>query len=238
MKLKTGITIVMGKPGVGKSTFGAYMAQKYLDKGYKVWSNTPIKGCMKLDLKNDVMTYMIDQGLVIIDEAGLEFDARDFKKFTKEYTEFFKMHRHYELHILVLTQFWDDVDKKVRLLAQNILILQPSLLGLTHCHYKVVTCNVDINDNGEIIERYKFVPWFIGGYKWFYKRRAWDMFETHQRKELVEKEWEVWSSYTKVKLLISIKDKIKNLFTNAKDKSRIKQRLKDVTRLPNKRNKE
>jgi GTPase SAR1 family protein len=48
MKKITGIEIVMGKPGVGKSTYCAKVAKQYLDKAVPVWSNYPIKGCLKL----------------------------------------------------------------------------------------------------------------------------------------------------------------------------------------------
>lgn len=196
MKLKTGIEIVMGKPGSGKSTYGAYMAKKYLQAGYPVWSNVEIKGTRRLDLSKDLMKHDISDGLVIIDEAGLEMDSRDFKKFPKEYTEFFKLHRHYRLRIIVLTQYWDDVDKKVRVLCNRIQIIRKSMFNLTHIHLKDVTPNITIDKETEqIVERYNWKPIWLGGNHYFNKRSVWSMFDTYERRELAKKDWQLWSEY-------------------------------------------
>jgi hypothetical protein len=198
MKKITGIEIVMGKPGVGKSTYCAKVAKQYLDKAVPVWSNYPIKGCFRFDLRNDVMNYEISNGLVIIDEAGIEMDNRDWKNFSKNLLEFFKTHRHYNLRVIVSTQFWDDVDKKVRLLASKIYILYPTLFGMTHLCLKEVTTFVGISEEEQIVEKYNFKPIWLGGLKYIYKRDAWKMFDTHIRKELQQKEWEVWQEYSRI----------------------------------------
>ena len=43
--LKTGIEIIMGRPGIGKTTYLALMAKKSLRNGIPVYSNVDIAGC-------------------------------------------------------------------------------------------------------------------------------------------------------------------------------------------------
>lgn len=202
MKFKTGIEIIMGKPGSGKSTYGAWLAKKYLDKGYPVWSNTPIAGTYQFNLRNDAMIYDMSNGLVIIDEAGIEMDSRDFKNFPKNLVEFFKLHRHYNLRVVVLTQYWDDVDKKVRVLCNRIAIIQKTIFSPLFILMKDVVPRITIDEETEqIVEKYNFRPVLAGGHHYVYKRLAWKLFNTHERKELVQRDWQVWSSLpSRVKL--------------------------------------
>ena len=64
------LSLYFGIPGAGKSTFAAYLAKKDLKKGRKVWSNFGITGAMKVD-KQDIGKVLIENGRLIIDEAGL-----------------------------------------------------------------------------------------------------------------------------------------------------------------------
>lgn len=69
------LSLYFGIPGAGKSTFAAYLAKKDMKKGRKVWSNFGITGAMKCE-KSDFGKYMMTDGRLIIDEAGLEYDNR------------------------------------------------------------------------------------------------------------------------------------------------------------------
>jgi hypothetical protein len=124
---ETGIEIYMGPPRSGKTTMSALLARDYLRKGYTVYSNYPITGCRKLNV-NDLMKFNIENALVIMDEAGLDFDSRDFTKFKKEWVEFFKLHGHYKLRIAIFTQYWDDVDKKIRTITNYICCLRRTII--------------------------------------------------------------------------------------------------------------
>ena len=78
MKLKSkpvALSLYFGIPGAGKSTYAAYLAKQDMKKGRKVWSNFGITGAMKCD-KSDFGKYMMTDGRLIIDEAGLEYDNR------------------------------------------------------------------------------------------------------------------------------------------------------------------
>ena len=114
------VSIYFGVPGSGKTTYAAYLARHDIRRGIPVWSNVPITGCYQLDPKTDIGTYMITGGRVIIDEAGIEYNNRDFKDFSRKSLYFYKYHRHYQLAIDVFSQGFDDMDKKIRTLAQKL----------------------------------------------------------------------------------------------------------------------
>jgi hypothetical protein len=205
--MKTGIEIVMGKPGSGKSTYCALEAKKYMKKGYKVWSNVDISGTYMLNVKEDLMKYHIENGLVIIDEAGKEFNARDFKKFTMNLFEFFTLHRHYKLKIILAVQFWDRLDKVIRELVRRIYIVRPTIIP-GRIRLDEVGVKISINDEGQIYEKYFYIPMLFGGVRFKRKRPAFKMFDTYERDELEGKKFELWGIYKSFRLYI-LKKKIK-----------------------------
>ena len=126
MKAKpVSLSLYFGIPGAGKSTYAAYLAKKDMKKGRKVWSNFGITGAMKCE-KADFGKFMMSDGRLIIDEAGLEYDNRKMAMTTDE-IYFFKYHRHYQLDVDFFSQGL-DVDIKIRKLARHIYLIKPSLL--------------------------------------------------------------------------------------------------------------
>src|SRR5690554_5684166 len=122
------ITIVMGPPGSGKSTYLALMARKTLKQGRNAWSNYHIKGCKKLDPSFDLGNSLIEHGDLFIDESGREHNARDYRNFTKQQYDFYTQHRHYHIdNIYLAVQFWDRVDITIRELVQEIVILERTI---------------------------------------------------------------------------------------------------------------
>jgi len=192
MKLRTGIEIVMGRPGSGKSTYAAALARRYQKKGYPVWSSTDIKGCYKLDVLSDLMTYEISDGLVLIDEAGLDFDSRAWKNFTRDQVEFFKMHRHYHLRIVVLSQYWDDVDKKIRVISDRISCLVPTVLGFGFVCLRDIKMYIGISEDKQIVQQFDFKPRLFGGIHYYWKWAAFPFFDTHSRRSLPDRDWPTW----------------------------------------------
>lgn len=183
------LSIYFGVPGSGKTTFAAWLAKHDMKKGKKVWSNVPITGTLKFDPQTDIGKYMISDGRVIIDEAGLEYNNRNFKKFSDEQNCFYKYHRHYQLNIDVFSQGYDDMDKKLRILAQKLYVVKKSLFPFFIVR-KEISKRVGINDmTKEIIDEYFFVPF---GSRWIFSPLLWKLFNTYSRKELPEKQWQPW----------------------------------------------
>lgn len=183
------VSIYFGVPGSGKTTYAAYLARHDIRRGIPVWSNVPITGCYQLDPKTDIGTYMITGGRVIIDEAGIEYNNRDFKDFSKKSLYFYKYHRHYQLAIDVFSQGFDDMDKKIRTLAQKLYVVKKGLLPW-FIHRRQIKKRVGINDmSKEIIDEYYFVPWST---KIIFSPPLWKMFNTISREEYPQKQWKKW----------------------------------------------
>lgn len=149
------LSLYFGVPGAGKSTFAAYLAKKDMKRGRPVWSNFGITGAYKCE-KSDFGKYLMSDGRLIIDEAGLEFDNRKMQM-TDDEIYFFKYHRHYQLDIDFFSQGL-DVDIKIRKLARHIYLITPSLLPW-FIKRKEIGRRVGISDvTKEIIDEYYFVP--------------------------------------------------------------------------------
>lgn len=196
MKLKprakpVALSLYFGIPGAGKSTYAAYLAKKDMKKGRKVWSNFGITGALKCE-KSDFGKYMMCDGRLIIDEAGLEYDNRKMSM-TNDEVYFFKYHRHYQLDVDFFSQGL-DVDIKIRKLARHIYLIKPSLLSF-FIKRKEIGRKVGINDmTKEICDEYFFVSFLAGGTKLIFCPPLWKLFNTLSRKPLPEKAWETWKS--------------------------------------------
>ena len=187
MKAKpVALSLYFGIPGAGKSTFAAYLAKKDMKKGRKVWSNFGITGAYKCE-KSDFGQYMMCDGRLIIDEAGLEYDNRKMAMTSAE-IYFFKYHRHYQLDVDFFSQGL-DVDIKIRKLARHIYLIKPSIIPFFIVR-KEIGRRVGISEvTKEIIDEYFFVPL---GVKWIFCPPLWKLFNTLSRKQLPEKVWETW----------------------------------------------
>lgn len=123
------VSLYFGLPGCGKTTLickKAYEALSAKRPKYKhVYSNVymgrkpPFDKIIYID-KTDLGKYQIEDGLVLLDEATLLFDSRDYKNFSKEVMQFFLLHRHYNVDILMCTQQWDGVDRKIRVITDRV----------------------------------------------------------------------------------------------------------------------
>lgn len=118
------ITYIIGEIGSGKSVYAARIAKKALKKKIPVYSLTAIKGCYKVNI-DDFMKYEIADGILLIDESGLYFNARKYKSTPDEVIKLFKLSRHYKLDIYIISQKGNDTDLQLRNLANKIIIVRP-----------------------------------------------------------------------------------------------------------------
>lgn len=188
------LNIYCGVPGCGKSSLAALYAKKALAKGITVWSNVPISGCYQYT-PEDLGTYEICNGLLILDEAGLDFNNRNFKKFTDAQNYFFKYHRHYGVRVLVFSQSWEDMDLKIRLLAHNIYVVRssPLLSRLGFISTLKVKTKIGIDElTKKLVDQFDLVHPLLGGFRLHFVRPAWKLFDTYERKQLPAKQWMVY----------------------------------------------
>ena len=125
------ISMYFGVPGVGKTTLLAKIAKKNLKRYQHVYSNVHLKIPGVTYITDDCIgTYDLHDCLILIDEASIFADNRDYKSFNKNGTrlEYFLTHRHYHADIILFTQGYNAVDKKLRTLTVNLYYMQKPFL--------------------------------------------------------------------------------------------------------------
>lgn len=133
VKIKTLSTVTMfvGLPGSGKTTYAASFVKQALKRGNKVYSNVPIKGAYEYNWQTDFGNYDMSNSLIILDEAGLDVDNRSWEKnFNRDKVEFLKLLRHYHSKMVVFSQTWNDCDIKIRSMVGLLYIVKR--LSLIH----------------------------------------------------------------------------------------------------------
>ena len=182
-KRKATFTIYFGVPGSGKSTMAAYLAKKAFKKKNTVYSNVAIKGAYEIK-KSDIGNYDISDGLLILDEAGLDYNNRNYKKFTDEETDFFKKHRHYNVDVALFSQDFEDMDIKLRKLCTTYFLMKKSIVPF-FIERRRIDKKIGIDkETKQIIEQYSFA--FLGR-RLIFAPSTWKFFETHERKLLPKK---------------------------------------------------
>ncbi len=124
------LELIMGKAGSGKSTLIAHLVKKANKKNRSVYCNHHVLGAHKIESKW-LGKYMLEDCDIIIDEAQIEFDNRNFKSFTDELKFFFSNYRHFKCDVYIVSQSWEDLDIKIRRQAKKIYIMQNSFIPFT-----------------------------------------------------------------------------------------------------------
>lgn len=218
MKNRHELNVYFGVPGSGKTTFAAWLVKKSTHKSllYRlccekyptiftgllidlglirmplpVWSNVPITGSLQLDVKKDIGFYMIDRGKVIIDEAGIEYNNRNFKALASEQIYWYKYHRHYHSSVDVFSQSHEDMDITLRRLAQHFFVVKKSLIP-NFVVVKRIKRKVGIDQTThQIIDEFYFgIP--IIQTRWIWGRPLWKLFNSYSCKPLPMKQWQEW----------------------------------------------
>lgn len=218
MKNRHELNVYFGVPGAGKTTFAAWLTKRASHKSlfYRlfcekyptiytgllirfrlikmpldVYSNVPITGARVLDVKSDIGVYHIASAKVIIDEAGIEYNNRNFKALPAEQIYWFKYHRHYKCSVDVFSQSHEDMDITLRRLAQKYYVLKKSLLpNFVVC--KRIKRRVGIDDTThQIIDEYYWgIP--ILETRWIFSPPLWKLFNSYSCRQLQPKVWDVW----------------------------------------------
>ena len=125
---KNHLSVFFGIPGAGKTTIATALAMQYQRHGIPVYSNVPIKGCYKFDVMSQLGVVSIRECCIIIDEASIEMNSRNWAKFPQHLIQFFKKHRHEKCEILIFSQDYQDFDATVKRLAYKYYLCRPSII--------------------------------------------------------------------------------------------------------------
>ncbi len=160
------LTMVFGKKGAGKTTLLTKLAIKYMKLGYKVFSNVEIFGCYQLDPADFGFVQFPPNSVILIDEASLIWDNRQYKSFKPEVAKYLRLMRHYKNIVFLFSQSF-DVDKKIRDMCDQ-LYLATNLFGFISVARKIKktpTLHQPSEDGegqrsqeGFITENYTFYP--------------------------------------------------------------------------------
>lgn len=173
-KIDPALNLYFGLPGSGKSTYAAALVNGCLSAGIPVYCNFPVKGTYQFDPVSDLGRANIHDCVMIIDEAGLCFNNRNYAKFSQSNLEFFKLHRHYNTEIHVFSQGINDADIKIRQLAQKIFFIERSILPYSR-RIRRIKRFLGVDENGQLIDKYGFVPF---SKKLIWLPSYWKMFDS------------------------------------------------------------
>lgn len=166
------VSLYFGLPGSGKTTVLAKLAYDAVKRGkYEyVFTNVHlnIPGVTIID-NECIGKYELHDCLLLIDEATLFADSRDYKKFDKGRLEYFLEHRHRNADIILFTQQWDGVDKKIRVITDRVYYVYKGFLTKKWISsYYRIPYGIVIPDPkrggdklGEIVQGYSKPPWYI-----------------------------------------------------------------------------
>lgn len=128
------------------------------------------------------------RSLILLDEAQLDFSDRAFASFSNKDLEWFTMHGHYQYDIILITQQWDGVDRKIRVLVNDIYYVRKGHWGYSHIYpvrYNLIIPkrkdNVMSSPNvGKIVQGYE--RWTLlesVTHKRFFRPLIYGLYDTH-----------------------------------------------------------
>lgn len=191
------VSLFFGLPGAGKTTLLAFQAKKALKSGrYRnIYSNVRLSmfGVTYID-NSCIGKYNLCDCLLLIDEATLFADSRAYKEFDKGKLQYFLEHRHYNCDIILFTQQWDGVDRKIRVITDRVYyVYKGLLLGHWFTRYYRIPYGIIIpnpkKDQGEklgdIVQGYCKPNFFVRLLSpWIYRPAYYPYFNSWERPEL------------------------------------------------------
>lgn len=237
------ISLFFGLPGAGKTTVLTSLALKYTQVGSKykhVYHNVKslnVPGATYID-NSCIGKYDLSHSLILIDEAQLFADNRDYKSFPKELKEFFFMHRHLFCDVFLFSQQWDSLDRKIRSITDRVYyIFKTKTTGLLFSKYYRIPYGIIIPDPkknqqslGEIIQGYCKPPLLVRlfGTKWLYRPKYYkyfNSFEVPMNYDPLPAEYQMTPRSDRQLKQLKLRKKIKKL------KNKINQKVRSVVKI-------
>lgn len=189
------VSLYFGLPGCGKTTLLTAKAIAAVKSGkYRnVYSNVRLKifGVTYID-NSCIGKYDLSDCLILIDEATLYADNRDFKSFSQSKVTYFLEHRHFNADIILFTQQWDGVDRKIRVITDRVYYVYKGIfLGKWFTRYYRIPYGIIIPDRkdnseklGDIVQGYCKPNFFVRLLSpWLYRPKYYYYFDSWERPE-------------------------------------------------------
>lgn len=227
------VCLYFGLPGSGKTTVLTSIALKYAVPGGKyknVFHNVKslsVPGTTYID-NECIGVYNLSNSLILIDEAQLFADNRDYKSFSYNLKEFFFGHRHERVDIFLFSQQWDSLDKKIRSITDRVYYIHKSkIFGHWFSKYYRIPYDIIIPDPkknqqslGEIIQGYCKPSLF---YRLFATKRIYrpslykyfNSFESFREYDPLPDKYKKIPYTSKQKKLYKFKKKVRNFFSKS-----------------------
>lgn len=116
------LIMIFGKKGCGKSTNLMKLAIRYTAKGWKVYSTERLPLCEYVPPEKIGFVALEPHSVLLVDEVGMIWNNRDFKKFKPEVRDWFKLQRHYRVRVYLFSQTF-DIDLALRNLCDSMYML-------------------------------------------------------------------------------------------------------------------
>lgn len=146
------IKLFFGSPGCGKTTLACKLMY-YSDSPFK-FSNFDTD--LSLGITSDYIGQFAfpDYSELYIDEAGIDYNNRNYKKLSQDAIEYFKLHRHFKNDIYLFSQSWEDTDITLRRLTDELWYMKRKG-PFTVCR-KLRKCVKVNKETEQIIDGYRF----------------------------------------------------------------------------------
>jgi hypothetical protein len=187
------VSCFFGLPGCGKTTILTALAQKELKKirlGKSKYSAVLTNFyCQGADIFNpdslEKMQYR--KCFILIDEVTLVWDSRNFKTFPEYVKQFFTLHRHLGTDVLYATQYYQNVDKRIRDVTSDTYRIRK--FGKIHATTQEKVAVKYPEDTGEIIVGFqKPTPLtLLTKTKLYWGPKYYGKFDTHELDESLDR---------------------------------------------------
>lgn len=216
-----------GKKGSGKTSLISALRYELRDDFDYFYCSDKVEGTQYIDITKLGDFVPKPNSVLFIDEIGLVFNNRDFKSFDKQKIEFFKLQRHYKCKVICFSQVYDDSDKVIRNLFDEIHIVSrfarifqmDRKINRKFDIFNYSNGNEDDKKGGTIIDVYKykglpkfrFLPRWIKSHDSFSTNVAVRYYPNVVDYDSISRKWTLYYFAPTINLFNKFKAKVKSI---------------------------